>query len=192
MKQLFAAAICLMSASALGQQIPTPKPETNFAWVAAQAPEMKRVSDALSGSWETKEKFEPNDLLRAGASGSGVFTIRKGPGGNSLIIDYKSQSDAGPYSSTRIIYWDSRAGRYRGFYCDSLQPIGCGEAGDGKWDGNDLMFVSSTDGPKGPIQLTQRFSRISASRFTFSLDMVNQGRAERSLTIEARKIGGKR
>lgn len=96
---------------------------------------MKRLSDALIGTWKTEEKFEPNQFLKEGATGAGMFTIRKGPGGNSIVLNYTSRSSAGPYSSTRIIYWDVVAGVYRAFYCDTLQPTGCGEAGEGKLEG---------------------------------------------------------
>ena len=87
--------------------------------------------------------------------------------------------------STRVIYWDRQADRYRAFYCDSLQPGGCGEAGSGSWEGQDLVFESTSEGPSGPIKMSQRFSEISSKGFTFSLDVVNQGKSERSLTIHA-------
>jgi hypothetical protein len=97
----------------------------------------------------------------------------------------------GRYSSTRIIYWDRQADRYHAFYCDSLQPSGCGEAGSGTWKGQDLVFESTSEGPGGPIKLRQCFSEISSKSFTFSLDVVNQGKSERSLTIHASKSGAK-
>lgn len=87
--------------------------------------------------------------------------------------------------STRVIYWDRQADRYRAFYCDSLQPGGCGEAGSGSREGQDLVFESTSEGPSGPIEMSQRFSEISSKDFTFSLDVVNQGKSERSLTIHA-------
>jgi hypothetical protein len=37
----------------------------------------------------------------------------------------------------------------------------------------------------------KRFSEISSQGFTFSLDLVNQGKAERTLTIHASKSGAK-
>ena len=185
MKHLVAAVFTLLGMAAVAQQTPAPKPQ--FSWVAAQAPEVQRLS-ALAGEWKTTEKFGANE---SGAAGSGIFSIRKGPGSNSLIFDYTSQSSMGPYSSSRIIYWDGREGYYRAFYCDSMQPIGCGEAGTGRWEGKDLVFESTTKGPSGPVQMKQRFSDISSAGFTFSLDMINQGKPERSLTIQARKSGAK-
>ncbi len=191
-KQLFAAAFSLLAMAALAQQNPVSQPKATLSWVAAQAPEVKRLSDALSGKWKTTEKIEANEFLKSAGTGSGVFSIREGPSSNSLILDYKSQSSMGPYSSTRIIYWDGRAGDYRTFYCDSLQPGGSGEAGTGRWEGKDLVFESTTEAPSGSIQMIQRFSDISDVGFTFSLDVVNQGKSERSLTIQARKMGAKR
>lgn len=192
-KQLFtAAAFSLLATAALAQQTPVSQPKAAVTWAAAQAPEVKRLSDALSGKWKTTEKFEANEFLKSGATGSGVFSIHKGPSGNSLILEYTSQGSMGPYSSTRIIYWDHRTGGYRAFYCDSLQAGGCGEAGTGRWEGKDLVFESTTEAPNGPIQMIQRFSDISNVGFTFSLDVINQGKSERSVTIQARKMGTKR
>lgn len=186
----FILVVCALSGTAtLAQQTPSPPPKQEFAWVAGQAPEMKRLAEAFAGVWKTTEKFEPDEFRISGATGSGAYSIHPGPGGNSLIIDYKSESSVGLYSSTRIIYWDRKSGLYRVFYCDSLQPIGCGEGGTGTWEGNDLVFESTGRGPGGPIQMKQRFSDISSAGFIFSLDMINQGKQKRSLTIQARKNG---
>jgi hypothetical protein len=189
MKYFVASVIVLLAMAAVAQQTPAPKPQVS--WAAAQAPEVKRLADLLAGEWKTTEKFEANEFLRNGATGSGVFSIHSGPGGNSVILDYTSQSAMGRYSSTRVIYWDRQADRYRAFYCDSLQPGGCGEAGSGSWEGQDLVFESTSEGPSGPIKMSQRFSEISSKGFTFSLDVVNQGKSERSLTIHASKSGAK-
>ena len=191
LKTIACAAFSLLGVAVIAQQNPAPQPKRMLTWVAAQAPQVKRLSDALSGKWKTTEKFEADEFHKSGATGSGVFSIREGPGGNSLILDYKSQSSMGSYSSTRIIYWDGRADDYKAFYCDSLQPGGCGGAGTGKWEGKDLVFESTTKGHRGSIQVNERFSDISSVGFTFSLDVVDRGKSERSLTIQARKMGAK-
>lgn len=100
-KHLVAVVFTLLGMAAVAQQTLPPKPQ--FSWVAAQAPEVQRLSDTLVGEWKTTEKFEANEFLKTEAAGSGTFSIRKGPGGNSLILDYTSQSSMGPYSSSRII-----------------------------------------------------------------------------------------
>ena len=189
MKHLVAGFFVPFTMAAVAQQTPVPKPQ--LSWVAPQAPEIKRLADLLAGEWTTTEKFEANEFLRNGATGSGVFSIRSGPGGNSVILDYTSQSSMGRYASTRIIYWDRQANRYQAFYCDSLQPSGCGEAGSGTWAGQDLVFESTTEGPGGPIKMRQRFSEISSKGFTFSLDVIDQGKSERSLTIHASRSAAK-
>jgi hypothetical protein len=191
MKRFVVGVFALSCVVLVAQQKPVPQVKAALPWVAAEAPEVQRLALALSGKWRTTEKFEANEFLKNGANGSGVFSIRKGPGGNSLTLDYSSTSSMGPYSSTRIIYWDGRSGLYRAFYCDSLQPVGCSEAGTGKWEDKDLVFESTTDGPNGPMQMKQRFSQISSGGFTFSLDVVNQGKSKRSLTILARRSGAK-
>lgn len=186
MKHVIPGLFVLFAVAAVAQQTPAPKPQ--LSWVAPQSPEVKRLADVLAGEWKTTEKFEAD---RSGATGSGVFSIRSGPGGNSLILDYTSQSTIGRYSSTRVIYWDRQADRYQAFYCDSMQPRGCGEAGSGAWEGQDLIFESTSQGHSGPIKMRESFSDISGDGFTFSLDVVNQGKSERTLTIHATKSGAK-
>jgi len=190
-KCFFAAVFAVLGTAAVAQQGPAPAPKPELSWAAPQAPEIQRLVDVLSGRWDTTERFEANQFLKSGARGSGVFSIRKGPGGNSIVLDYTSQSSMGQYSSERIIYWSGREGNYRAFYCDSLQPTGCGEAGTGRWEGKDLVFESTTQGPAGVLQMVQRFSNISSNGFTFSLDLANHGKTERGLTIEARRSGAR-
>lgn len=48
------------------------------------------MSDALVGEWQTTENFEANEFLKSGAAGSGILSIRKGPGGNSLTTPPKA------------------------------------------------------------------------------------------------------
>lgn len=186
-KQILATVCILMGAATIAQQAPRTVQKQQFSWTAEQSPEMKRLTEALFGVWKTTEKFEANEFLSVGATGEGIFFIYGGPGGNSLTVEYKSQSSMGSYSSTRVIYWDRNVGLYRAFYCDSLQPTGCGEAGGGSWEGKDLVFESTTEGPGGVLHLRQRFSGISNRSFTFSLDMIGQNKSVRSLTIQATK-----
>jgi hypothetical protein len=108
-----------------------------------------------------------------------------------VILDYASQSAMGPYSSTRIIYWDRHADRYQAFYCDSMHPRGCGEAGSGTWEGQDLVVESTSEASGGAIKMRECFSEISRKGFTFSLEVINQGKSERTLTIRASNSGAK-
>ena len=161
LKPIVCAAFSRLGIAPLAQQNPAPQPKPKLTWVAAQSPEVKRLSDALSGKWRTTDKFEADEFHKSGATGSGVFSIRERPGGNSLILDDKSQSPMGPDSSTRIICWDGRASNYRALYCDSPQPGGCGDAGTLKWEGKDLVFESTTEGRAAPSSSNERFSDIS-------------------------------
>lgn len=174
--------ITLAGIAAIAEQAASPAAKPEYSWVAPQSPEVQQLTAVLAGEWKTTEQFGPKER---GAAGAGTFSIRKGPGGNSLILDYSSQSKMGPYSSSRIIYWDRKEGHYRAFYCDSLQPIGCGESGSGTWEGKDLVFETTSPGPDGPIQMKQRFSGISTAGFTFSIDIINHGEPQRTLTIQA-------
>ena len=175
----------LVCASVLSQRSAESAPENALPWVAKQRPELARVADAFAGTWQTTETFEADASKPHRTSGTGTFRIRRGPGGNSVIMDYDSQSENGPYTSTRVIYWDSKESAYRAFYCDSIQPAGCGTAGKGSWQGSDLVFDSPIAGPQGSMAMREKFSKESKGEFTFSLDLVTAGGATRSLTIRA-------
>jgi hypothetical protein len=180
--------IVLYSAAAGAQTAKTVRPE-GISWVAEMSPQVSRVTSGLAGTWKTSETFSPNPYLKQGAVGTGVFTVQTGPGGNSVVIAYNSRSNAGPYKSNRTIYWDAKHSVYRAFYCDSLQPGGCGDAGAGSWDGADLVFNSTTEGPNGTFHTVERFSDITSKGFTFSNDVILEGKPMRTLTIQAKKAG---
>lgn len=184
MPRYLAVFLFFASAAAHGQNKPA---QNQLAWSATARPEIQKLSDSLIGSWSTVERLEPNRFMKAGADGSGTFNIHNGPGANSLILDYTSHSSMGDYSSTRIIYWDTTSMHYKAFYCDSLQPAGCGEAGEGTWEGGNLVFNSTTHGPDGPLKMKQTLSGGSGQSFTLTLDIVDHGKLQRSLTITAKR-----
>lgn len=175
----------------MAHQASIPNAKSQLQWVAQQAPQVRLLSDTFAGNWDTTEEFEPDETHQNGANGTGEFSIRNGPGGNSLILEYVSRSSMGPYTSSRIIYWDNREREYRSFYCDSLQPIGCGEAGSGRWEGNDLTFESMIHESGNTVPIKEQFSHVSDTGFIFSLNLANHGKTDRSLTIEARKSGAR-
>jgi hypothetical protein len=176
---------CIASVLGAANAQAAPSEGRAVAWTAVQGQEIKTLADHFVGTWKSHESFEANKFLKSGLSGAGVFVVRVGPGGNSVIFDYKSKSAMGDYSSVRTIYWDTKAKAYRAFYCDSLQPTGCGEVGTGNWRGGDLVFETSTMGPDGVMRTRETFKLSGRDRYTFSLDLLDGVKANRSLTIES-------
>jgi hypothetical protein len=93
MKHPIASLFVLFALAVVAQQ--TPAPKSQLSWVAAQAPEVKRLADALAGEWTTTEKFEAD---RNGTAGSGAFSldvVNQGKAERTLTI-HASKSGAKP------------------------------------------------------------------------------------------------
>jgi len=63
--------------------------------MAKPAPEMQKLSKIVVGTWSTTEKHEPSPWAPKGATGKGTAVFKNGPGGLSVIEEYKSSSNHG-------------------------------------------------------------------------------------------------
>jgi len=54
------------------------------------SPEMQKLSKMVVGTWNFTEKQEPSPWAPKGATGKGTAVFKNGPGGLSVIQDYKS------------------------------------------------------------------------------------------------------
>src|SRR5207237_9401833 len=61
----------------------------------------------FAGTWTASQKIEPSEFM-PGGSGTGTDTVKAGPGGNSLLSDYRSKSAMGSFSGHGIIYWEPK------------------------------------------------------------------------------------
>ncbi len=43
-----------------------------------------------------------------GGSGTSTVTVKAGPGGNSLVSDYRSKEPMGSFAGHGIVYWDPK------------------------------------------------------------------------------------
>ncbi len=108
------------------------------------SPEMVKMTKLFAGKWNTDIKVEATPFGPAD-KGTGVETIRKGPGGFSLINDSTAKFEkAGPFTGHGIVYYDSAAKAYNGTWCDSWSPT-CMPGGTGNWEGDKLVLTSSSE-----------------------------------------------
>jgi hypothetical protein len=84
--------------------------------------EIKRLVEALSGTWSITLKIEPNEGFPKGGGGKGEEVWRPGPGGLSVIEDYHSTGDEGEISGLGVAWWDNNAQRYQVTWCDNGNP----------------------------------------------------------------------
>ncbi len=118
-----------------------PKASIRFA---EPAPEMRKLAPLL-GSWNLEEHWaEPTRYKRGsyegepGPGGSGVLTVRPGPGNFSLVGDYEARNPMGQVTAVLVLSWDPN----RRFY--ELEEIHSAFPGvlrlTGRFEKGDLVF----------------------------------------------------
>lgn len=82
------------------------------------APEMRKLA-ALVGTWDLEETWkEPTRYKRGeyegypGAGGHGTLTVRQGPGGFSVLLDYDARNPMGHVTGLAVLSWDPALRRY--------------------------------------------------------------------------------
>lgn len=121
------------------------------------SPELIRAQKALVGTWKVTGKILDEQWAPGGATGSGTETVRKGPGGFSIISDSKmTWGKMGPMQGHGVLSWDDPKKAFTGLWCDNWAAR-CEPMGEGKWEGNNLVFNSEMDmgnGQKVPTRMT--------------------------------------
>jgi hypothetical protein len=163
---------------------------------AKQSAEMAKAEKMFAGNWVLDEKFEamPEMGMPQAATGKGMETTKRGPGGNSLISDMKSTSSQGPFTGHGVMWYDPMAGGYQATWCDSDSPMGCMLNGTGKWQGNDLVFEFDAPMPPemggGKMHMRESYTDIKSDSFTFSIATgPNASQMKPMMTIKYKRAG---
>jgi hypothetical protein len=85
------------------------------------APEMKDL-DALVGTWTTEEHYDPSPFMPTGGTGTGTNTVRRGPGGFTMLMDHRSKTSTGTFNSHGVLTWDPNEKAYKTVWADSTMP----------------------------------------------------------------------
>ena len=143
------------------------------------APEMHRLARLLVGIWSTNEKHEPGRIAPNGGLGRGSERVDLGPGGMSLIADYRSVDPSGKFAAHTVMWWDAKEQAYRSLECINRSADSCG-MGLWRWEGIEL--VSHEEG------LTEVFTEFTATSHTFYMDAsTDGGPMKRVMTIKYTK-----
>ena len=140
----------------------------------------------MLGEWSTRIQYAVSKDLPKGGMAAGEEKWYAGPGGNSLIEEYREHGIAGDISGLGVSWWDSRAKGFHVVWCDSTDPAGCKVLnGLGRWEDNDLVLASkdTVDGRK--VNFKEIFSEISATSFTQSI-YTGEGDGELKLLVTIR------
>jgi hypothetical protein len=154
------------------------------------SPEIKRLVEALSGTWSITLKIEPNESLPKGGGGKGEEVWRPGPGGLSLIEDYHSTGDEGEISGLGVAWWDNNAQRYQVTWCDNGNLDGCVVIKHGaKWEGSQVVAMDEWQKNGKKVTLKEVFSDITPTSFKQTLYQgESDGELKKFMSILATKI----
>lgn len=149
------------SKQAAAPAMPAPQP----------SPEMQKLSKMMVGTWNVEMQMEPSPEMGMpnGMKGKGRDVTKLGPAGLSLISDFTSPGMMGGFHGHGVTWWDSSDQQFHTVWCDSMTPIGCETAGNGKFDGDKwvMQYVSKAM-PGHPMQLRQTVTPTSDGfRFDF-------------------------
>jgi hypothetical protein len=161
------------------------------------APEMPKPGPeaqklySMVGTWSATIKTEPGPWMPKGGTDKGSMIVKKGPGGFSVVQDFKSNGSFGAFMGHGNIWWDKNAGHYGDLWCDSM--AGCTMAStkmesDKKWstdmngemNGKKVHTVingtMSDDGNSMHEDFMQSFDGSPATK-TMSIDYKRVGKA---------------
>jgi hypothetical protein len=141
-------------------QTPAPKP-------GSQIEKLLRV---FEGTWAINEKLPPDSSMPNGATGEGRIVWRPGPGGFSVVEDYKSKQGAREVTGLGVFWWDESAGGYRTIWCDSTNPGGCiSFKAVARWEGSHLVLAEDYEVNGKKFTFKEVFGDITPGAFTQTL-----------------------
>lgn len=179
--------VSLLVASALLSRSVVAQDRGNAAALSRRSPEMERLVKAFSGNWSIAIQVEPTESAPKGGKGHCEEMWKPGPGGLSLIEDYRSRGDEGEISGLGVAWWDENAGRFQVTWCDSTSPAGCTVMKFGaRWEGDQVVAEDEWKQAGNNLRFKEVFSDITENSFKQTLYHGESGsELNRFLTITA-------
>jgi hypothetical protein len=155
-------------------------------------PQVERLLRAFEGTWAINEEIAPDSTLPKGATGKGMIVWRPGPGGFSVVEDYKSKQGAREVTGLGVFWGDESAGGYHSIWCDSTNPGGCISFKNvARWEGTQLVLVEDYKTNGKQFTFKEVFGDIAPGTFTQTLFGGEiGGELKVDQTIHARKLAG--
>ena len=99
--------------------------------------EMKRLGFYV-GDWSYTETYPKSAMYPQGATNTGIYTSKLGPGGNSLINEFHSRGTAGDFEGLLVMTWNPRERKYKSYIFGNSFPGAVIETG--AFEGQKLVF----------------------------------------------------
>jgi Protein of unknown function (DUF1579) len=133
-------------------------------------PQIERLIKTLEGSWAITEELAPDSSSPKGKTGAGTIIFRPGPGGYSVIEEYRSKQGNDEITGLGTFWWDEAAEGYRTIWCDSTNPGGCIDFKNAaRWEGSNLVLQEDYESNGKKFTFKEVFSDIGGDSFTQTL-----------------------
>jgi hypothetical protein len=166
MKRIISAMLVLMFCAVVSaQQGSSPAQPTALDFKQPTAsPEFSKFRDRVLGTWKAIETHEKRRSLPEGGSGEGTVTFTAGPGGLSVLENYRSKNPWGDFANHTVFWWDAEAGGMKSVGCETVHPECEVSEGVYKWEGDDLVARGERSGkmPNG-----ESYTANFEERYTF-------------------------
>ncbi len=114
-------------------------PPTMAEMMPKPGPEMVKLK-GMVGAWNVAETIETSPM-GPGGKGHGVSHVTLGPGGLSILIDYRSNAGhMKGYKGHGVVAWDAGAKTYKQAWTDNMAPMIM--VSTGTWEGDKLIMNS--------------------------------------------------
>jgi len=122
-----------------------------------------------------------------GGTRAGTEIWRLGPGGLSVIEEYREKNEKGEVEGLGVAWWDAKAQVQRFVWCDNSITGGCYVSKEvAKWDGESLVWKEEQENAGKKRMYSEVFRNITPTSFT---QLLGEG-LKTTVTIRATKLSG--
>ncbi len=162
-----------LSAQEKADEKKAPQP-TMAEMMPKPGPEATRLK-GMVGTWNVEESMESSPM-GPGGTGHGVSRISSGPGGLSIIIDYRSTGGhMKGYEGHGVVAWDAEAKAYKQVWTDNMAQMIM--VYTGSWEGENLILNFEGTMMGKPFKGHDTLSGIGTDTMTMVSEMSMDGSA---------------
>ena len=133
-------------------------------------PAIERLLKAFEGTWSITDELTADAKSPQGRDCKGTIIWRPGPGGFSVIEDFRSMQGDEDVSGLGVLWWDPSAQGYHTIWCDSTNPGGCIDfKNTARWEGQTLVLQEDYDLHGKRYTFKEVFGAITSDAFTQTL-----------------------
>jgi hypothetical protein len=126
-------------------------------------PEIQKM---LIGDWSLRLEYQPSPTLKDGLITTGEEKWHAGPGGMSLVEDFREPLGSGEVAGLGVLWWNDEVKGYQVLWCDSQNPSGCSLRNvTGGWQDGQLTILAEQEHGGKKVMIKEVFSDLSAMSF---------------------------